>query len=481
MAVVPFPNYEPDKSIFDGNNTDVVANVLPVEGGWGPMKAHVPEGTALASECKGGIACVDTTGAAHIFVGTTTHLYKWNTGTMDFDDVSTAATTYTVPGQEFWSFHQFGDFLLATNGSDGLYYFDLTNGTEFVNASNAPVAKYVSNVGEYVLLLHVDNVPNRVQWSEIGSITDWTIGDAGAGRQDLPDGGEAVGATFGEEAVYILQDSAIRQAIYIGGSYTFQFKKVNTARGCKAPYAIVQAGNTFFYLDEDGIYEGPNGNPIGAEKVNRTLIGDYDLDLWDNVVGAADPTNKIVWWIMTPASGDKEMIGYDWQLNRWTRSTETMDFIFPAISPAYTLEGLANISASIDALPYSLDSRAYSGGRQALAGVDTDNKYGLFEGSNLAATVETNDLKLGAENQRAFCNGYRFITDADQHTGQVSGKATHSSAISFSPVVSPVASTGLITARSNARLHRFRANITAGDVWTYIHGLMPYVRAGGRR
>jgi hypothetical protein len=479
--IVPFPNWEPDKSKFDGQNTDTVQNVLPLVGGWGPMPAHSPVGSALPAECKGALSVADSDGVSWTFVGTQEGLYRFDTTSLAFVDLTTTATTYDVPEGEFWSFRHFGNLILATNQNDGLYYFDMASGTEFVLASNAPKAKFVTNVGEYVVLMNLDGFPNRIQWSEIGSVTDWTVGDNGAGLQDFPDGGDISGATFGEEQVFVLQRRCIRAMQYIGGSYTFQFELANTARGCKSPWSIVQAANTFFFLDEDGMYQGPQGTPIGAEKVNRYVTDTYDLNLWDTVQGAADPTNKIVWWLFTFVGGVKEMIGYDWQLERWTRSDTDMTYIFSAESPAYTLEGLDNVNTSIDALPYSLDSRAYLGGRQALGGIDTSNFYGLFEGSNLAAVVETHDAKLQGPNQRAFVNGYRLITDAADHTGQVAGKDTHYSSLSFDAAVAPISASGLITTRKNARLHRFRGNVTAAETWTYIQGVMPEVRPGGRR
>ena len=481
--MIEFPPYEPDRSVFDPGNTDTVENVLPVAGGWGPMKSHSAEATALGSDVLGAVSTIDSTGSSAIFCGTVDKLYKYNTGTLTFDDVSTAATTYAVPSGDFWDFHQFGDLLLATNSRDGLYYFNLTSGTNFVEVTASPHAKYVTNVGEYVMLLHVDGSPNRVQWSQIGSVTDWTVGTAGADYQDLADGGDIRGVTFGEDYVHILQQRGIRVVQYIGGDYTFSFDKVNEARGLVAPNSLVTAANTFFWLDEDGFYRwtGNQAVPIGGEKIDRTFLEDFNLDLIDQVQGAADPSNKIVWWVVTNVDATKELIGYDWQLDRWTRANLDIDFIFPAVGPAVTLEGLDDYSASIDALQYSLDSRVWLGGRPALAGFNGSLEFGFFEGTNLAAIVETADVKLQPENSRSFVNGYRIITDASTHTGQVAVKNEHYDTLAWDSATSPVSGTGLITARANGRLHRFRCNIPAGSTWTFVQAVMPMIRQGGRR
>jgi len=295
---IEFPAYEPDRSTLETNNTNVVQNVLPKAGGWGPMKKHASVATALPSVPKGALSVIDSNGDSHIFCGTTTHLYKYDTGTLDWTDVSTAATTYGVPSGDMWDFHQFGDIVLCTNIVDGLYYYDLSSGSTFVHASAAPKAKYVTNVGEYVVLAHLISEPNRVQWSEIGTVTGWTLGDQGSDRQDLPDGGDIRGITFGESRVFIFQANCLREMQYVGGRYVMQFEKINTARGLAAPHSLIEAGNTFFWLDEDGFYEGTSGDPIGDEKVDMTFVETYDQGLLFDVQGAADPVNKIVWWIV---------------------------------------------------------------------------------------------------------------------------------------------------------------------------------------
>lgn len=481
--MIPFPDYEPDKSIFDPSGATVVTNVEPVEGGWGPIANHVPVATALPTGVKGAIATLDSSGTYSIFCGTTTKLYKYNSGTLSFDDVSTAATTYDVPDGYNWSFHQWGDLLLATNQTDGLYKFDLTSGTEFVNISSAPLARAVTNVGEFVVLLYIDGSPRRVQWSEIGDVDSWTVGLNGSDFQDFPDGGDIRAAQPGEGGAVILQQRAIRKMDYVGGDYTFAFSQLSTARGSVSNLSSVVANNGIFFLDEDGFYylsnQGPE--PIGAEKVNRTFLEDIDLDYIAEVQGSADPVNKMVWWVYRKVDTTRGILGYDWQLKRWTTMDKNYNYLFSASIPAYTLEALDTISASIDALGVSLDSRIWTGGRPTFAAFDSNNEFGFFSGNPMDVVVETTDQVLGNEGGRAFVNGYRFVTDAATHTGKVGTKDTHAGTRSWSTEGTPDNDTALIPCRENARLHRFRAIIPQDEPWNHIHGVEAKVRDGGRR
>ena len=482
MSMIAFPPYEPDGSPFLNADSPVVTNCLPQQDGWGPAPSFVAVATALPSAPRGAITGVASDGTYNTFVGTETKLYRYNSGTLAFDDISTVATTYAVPSGYNWSFHQWGDLILATNQTDGLYKFDMISGTTFVAVSGAPKARFVTNVDEHVVLAHVDGSPKRVQWCQIGDVDTWTVGVAGADFQDFPDGGVIRGIEQGDDGATVFQQRSIRDMQYVGGEYIFTFDKLSETRGSVASQAIINAENGIFFLDEDGFYAWSNGKalPIGAEKVNNTFLTDIDLDFLPEVQGSADPINKMVWWRYTQGDATDAVIGYDWQLDRWCMSDGSYSFLFSSAIPAYTLEALDAISASLDALPYSLDSRIWFGGRPTLAGFDSSYQFGFFSGTSQAATLETSDLPLGGPNQRAYVNGYRVVTDAT-HTANVATKETHFGTRTWGNDVSANTETGLIPVRRNGRLHRFRAKIAAGVTWTYIHGVEPFIRKGGRR
>lgn len=482
--MIPFGALETDGSTFDPAISRRVENVQPKKGGWGPFPAHSPLSGALASTCYGATTTLNSSDTYAIFAATASGLYKYNTGTTNWDDFTTTATTYALPSQDYWSMHQWGDNLLAGNSQDGLYKLDLLSGTEFAQVSNAPIAKYYSNVGNFVVAANINGNPTRVQWSQYDDVDNWTVGTAQAGYQDLPDGGEIRGIINGELGAFILQQRAIRRMTFEGGEWVFRFDKVMEQRGCAAPGSLVNAGEDgFFFLDTDGFYRyGPGGlSPIGAEKENRAILDEVDLDLLYTVQGAADPVNKMVWWIIPRSSSDKFLLGYDWQLGQWSRVEDVMDFVFSASTPAMDLSAVAAIWPTLSSVPYPMGSRVWKGGQPTFAGVDTDNKMGYFAGTNMQATLETADVAQAGPDGRALVTGFRVITDASGHTGQIGAKDNHSDTISWNSATSPNGSTGLIPSRVNGRLHRYRAIITAGETWNYVHGVEPIVRRAGRR
>ncbi len=58
--------------------------------------------------------------------------------------------------------------------------------------------------------------------------------------------------------------------------------------------------------------------------------------------------------------------GYDFLIDKWTRAEFNIDYTFPAISPGYTIDGMATLGyTTIDSLPYPPDSPAPTRARQA--------------------------------------------------------------------------------------------------------------------
>jgi hypothetical protein len=68
--------------------------------------------------------------------------------------------------------------------------------------------------------------------------------------------------------------------------------------------------------------------------------------------------------------------------------------LFPLASGTlgYTLEGLSAVSASLDALPFSLDSKVWQGGAPVMAAIDASNKLGFYSGDNAEATITTQEF-----------------------------------------------------------------------------------------
>lgn len=488
MALIPFGQFEPSRSPFNPNASPNVINALPKADGWGPMPSLVVLSDALPSECRGAIYVRDSDGNVTIFAGTATALYRYNTATTAWDDISrVSGGAYALPSGDNWSFTRFGQYLVATQIGDAPQVFDIDSGTNFEALSGSPPnAKYCWTAGPFLVLGYLVGFPSRIRWSGLEDIGTWELGENFADLQDLPDGEEVQGGISEAQGAIIIQRRAIRyMQLQSSGQFAFSVQVLNPSRGAVSPLSIVQIGpRQFAYLSEDGFFMGVEGQPIGAATIDDWFLNEQiDLDELSVVQGTADPYSKIIWWQYSDTSGNKRMIGYEWQLGRWTYSNVAVGFLMSALTAGTTMDALALDYATLDEITIPLDSRAFKGGRPIFSGFNSDNKLCTFSGTPLAATIDTAQSAPAGNMLRAFCNGARVVSDAPAsgYTLQIGVSDKHGDEITWKTAASPSSETGLVPLRASGRLHKFRLSMTAGTDWTHAHGVEPNVRREGAR
>lgn len=483
--MIPFGQFEPARSQFNKNASQIATNVKPVADGWEPINDLTPYSNALASQCLGGVYVRSNTGDVAIFVGTSSKLYKFNSATLNFDDVTrSVGGDYTVPDGDNWDFTLFGRTLVATNFNDEPQAFDIDAGTRFADlAGSPPKAKYCWTAGDFLVLGHLATNQQQISWSGLNDAEWWTYGQRGSDFQVFPDGNEVQGGITEVGGAIVLQRDAIRFQQFTGGSYIFSFQTLNPSRGAVSPKSIVSVGpGQFMFLGEAGFFMGGQAQPIGAQIIDEWFLSgdELDLDKIDLVQGVADPYNKIVWWRYQTVNGDYRLIGYHWQLGRWCYSTLNVNFLLSLLTPGITWDGLDNLYVTIDDVTPAYDSRLFRGGRPSFAGFDSDNKLGYFTGPNLEATVETATVQL-SPGRLSFVNGVRLVSDAPDIRLTVGKSTDYGDDIVWGIISATRNATGLAPARSHGRLHKFRARIPAGVDWSILHGIEPEFKASGRR
>lgn len=508
--MTPFPPFSPDMSLHNPAATSNVMNVKPVTDGYGPLATLVTFSEALAAAPRGSIAVRTAKGVQAAFVGTATALYKLEAdGT--WDDVSSAA--YTLPADDEWSFDLFGERVIATNVSNGAFFFDIGTSTDFVALPGSPPkAKYVSVVGDFVWLLNLENAPADYAFSGLNDSEIWTIGERFSDVGTFPDGAEAVGCVPFPGGCYIVQRNIIRAANFAPSSgFTFTTQIANDKIGCVAPRSIARIGNgEFLFLAQDGFYRfGPGGAvPIGAERVDATFKSIVASAELESVTAAVDPDEKLVYFRFQTSTGSSLFYLYDWQLDRWSQSDQNVSGLGTMVTSSLTLEQLDILFPDgIDSAGITTDSSQFSGGRPAIAGFSSDWKIGFFTGENAAATIETATMELNAP-YRSFVRGAQVIGDisisgagsyddistpVDELEGSSDAYYTerftvalgtanyHSADLTWGTAVGPNYYTGIIPFRSSARMHRARLSINAGTVWRHAVGIRLDAIAEGNR
>ena len=494
--MIQFGEFAPDQPDLDAGGTfsTVAKNVIPrTKNSYAPLGTLTPLTNALDNNCQGAAAFRDSSGLVNSFAGDKSKLYLLNQTT--YADV-TGSTTPSVADDDTWQFAKFGERVIGVCGvATNIQNYVMGTSSVFSDLSaDAPRARHISQIKDFIMVGNawdaVDgNVANRVWWSAINDPTDWpTIGSTDAAskqsvRQDLPSGGwvQAItGAVGGTDGV-VFMDNAVYRIVYSGPPLVFEFYEVERARGTIAPRSVVNIGDSCFYLSRDGFFQfnGQDSIPIGDQKVDKTFFSRYTDDFPHLVWGASDPVNKVVMWIYPSGSttNAQRALIYNWSLNEWSEAEFNAQVLFSDLTQGYTLEGLDDVG-NLDALPYSLDSRIWTGGKEVLSAFDTDKKNGQFSGANLAATIESQEIGGG---ERVLIDAVRPYVDVSNNDHVTVALKTRDDVGGSITTGSPASidADGQAHFTTSSRYARAQVNIAASSTWTHAQGVDADIQADG--
>lgn len=470
-----FTEWLPDQPANSGALLDA-KNVYPVSMGYAPFP-NAEDYSQSASENVTKMVVAKYGDLVQAFAGGSTKLFKLDNTNLSLDDVSKSGGYSSTDN---WSFTQFGKVILAANNSAKIQSWELGTSTAFVDVdTNAPVAKYVTVVRDFVFAAHLtSSFPSTVQWSDANNETVWTTGGTSqSDSQVLPDGGSITGLSGGEIGIIFLE-KAIYRASYIGSPFYWQFDVISRGLGCIEGNSIAQYGATSFFLADDGFYktDGTIVEQIGTEKVDRYFFNDAKLTDLNTITAAVDPVKKLVVWNYANVDGGRSILIYNWQLNKWSRATTDATAVGNLATVGVTLEALESQLGytSLDAMPASLDDRVYVGGRFLFAGLRND-KMITFTGSTYNSELITSDIELG---YNTVVNLIKPQIDNGSSTVKIASRRELDGNIQFGSSVTTT-SEGRANVRSAGRYHRVSVSPTGN--WTTAVGVDLEVKQQGTR
>lgn len=477
----PFGPLLPDIAAFESGAAMIAKNVIPAQRSYRPFRALTATATALAGRPQGAFSARATaTQQIFNFAGDATKLYQLDSAGLAWGDVTRAAGgDYVTPSDGWWSFSQFGDYIIACNGVDDNQYFELGTSTEFdALAGTPPVAQYSAVVRDFVVLAGLDANRNRVHWSGINAPDDYVPSVATmSDYQDFPEGGRITGIAGGDVGVVFCERAIYRMA-FEGPPVIFRFDKIATSLGCRAPRSIASYEGLTFFMAYDGLYMIRGASelvPIGEGKVDRWLFDQIDLSKIDRVTGTIDPDNK-TYMLGFVATGDDEpetILVYHWSTGQFSYVEKAHTLLYSASrQEGVTIDGLDAVAATIDELPYTIDSLFYSGvGQISLAAFDGSYRMGFFDGDPMEATVETGDVQL-TPGRKSMLRSVRPLVEGSFNAPSIIIRSrdllneTHSDAPSATATP-----TGKCNVRVNARYHRARLVVPQGADWQHVVGI----------
>lgn len=481
--------FAPDMPQLAGVSDRIYNVVARTKHSYGPMRSLAPYSDALAARVQGAAMAQDKFGAGNVFAGDASKLYRLTSGST-FLDVSKVGG-YSVGAKELVRFAQYGERVIATNGTDAPQSFVMGSSSAFADMITTGVttlrARYVDVVKEWVVYLNTQDAtdgvrPQRVWWGAIDDPTEVPTPGSSTAREKQSDfqdvlvaqghGRGIVGNLAQADAALIFERSVSRMD-YVGPPAIFTIRTVDGARGTAAPASIVRQGGICYYLSEDGFvrFDGAAATSIGTNRVNRFFFGDVNLDALHLVSGAVDPVLPIVYWAYPRAgvSYCNRVLAYNYELDRWTVTdidSVQVHLLLQTLTLGLALDSMPGL---LDDYTQALDDRQFAGGRLILGAFGIDNRLAYFSGPNLAASIDTEDAGL-VDGWVSCVTGSRPLIDGGSPGVSMGVRYSPSAPYTFLTPTVPDAQ-GFCPAYATGRYHKARIDIPAGSGWNHFRGL----------
>ena len=471
---IQFNELLPDLPDFGNPGLTKAENCMPHQNGYKEFPGLTTVSSALSGFCQGAVSALAKDGTTNYYAGDATKLYRLDATT--WTD-SSKSGGYACPADDSWEFARGqGDTIIAVNIADAMQKITM-GGTAFSDLATStltPKARHIATVRQFPVIGNVDEggtlYPNRVRWPNIDDDADWDQDAASqADYQDLDGPGGWIQKIVGGEYGVIFQEKAIWRMQYEGTPTVWRFDEVERNRGAWAKNSVVRYGRFVFYLAEDGFYvfDGVQSTPIGANKVDLFFFNELDETYKARIQGALDLRNRNIVWAYTTTdsagNGDPDkMLIYNWPTQKWSTVDLDTEHLFSTLTEGYTLDTLDNVSSSVDALVFSLDSRVWTGGNPQFSAFNRSHVMAHFTATALDAVFETGERE-NAPGQFFKTNSVRPLVNGTSATitARVGSRTIQNEAVSFGSYVA-INSNGEVPIRNHDRYHKVGVKITGG-------------------
>ena len=475
---IPFGEWMPDQPEHGMKGANVATNVYHALGSYKRFPSLVSyTGTStVGKDAHGSGSFRDNSNTVYNFVATKTDIHQLASGTF-----TSRKGSLSGDDDDFFTFTQFGQYVIVSNGVDPAQYYLMGTSTNFANltsiqtAGTCPLFRVSGVVRDFLVTGNIANATNRIQWSGINDITVWS--GKQSDLQDLPgSGGQIVHITSGEVG-YVFRQNQIVRMDYVGGATIFRLSVISPNRGAIFGRTVCQDNRRVFFLADDGFYEiqGDNVVPIGVEKVNRFFDLNLNKAYSDRIVAATDPFNQLAMWLYPSVSNTNNTTGicdriiiYNYATKKWSLAKVSASQIFPQFVGAYTVELMDIISENLEEINANLDTDFWNGGQMFLGGIDGDFKAAIFSGNSNECEIETAEIEAfpGA---RTNIQGIRPIVDAEatvtvKTRERLADTETESSS-------SSMVDSGINPVRQSGRYIRANVKIPAGTSFDHAQGI----------
>jgi len=229
-------------------------------------------------------------------------------------------------GEYRWNWAVVDDKFCFTNQGVDVQYWAGTGYAAALDSTNAKGAKYCIEYADRLVLANTEESGNRspttVRWSKNGDPTDWT--DSTAGSVDLLESEEAITGLgkVGNDLVVFKRNSIVFGSRSGISTSPIIFPRQIAGIGCIAPYSIVHAMGTVWWVGADNIYKmvGSQPVPVGGlnSQIRNKIFDNYvAASMVGHTVGAHNPIEHEILWSFELSGPDIMIVAYDYINDNW--------------------------------------------------------------------------------------------------------------------------------------------------------------------
>ena len=183
---LPFGEWLPDQPKIMNPGANVAKNVYFAARSYKPfpsLTTYSSNNIGALSKAAGSFRSTDNT--SYNFAATKTDIYQLSSGTF-----TSRKSSLTGTDTDYFTFTQFGDYIIVSNGVDTPQYYLMGTSTNFANLSSIatdctpPLFRTSGVIRDFLITGNISGATNRVQWAGINDITTWTAGSKQDDYQD---------------------------------------------------------------------------------------------------------------------------------------------------------------------------------------------------------------------------------------------------------------------------------------------------------
>lgn len=489
MVDIPFGEWLPDQMSLESSGGDKALNVIPLtQRTYGPINDLSESFNALESTCLGAGSFRGIGGTVLNVAGTASKLYNLESSV--WTDRSILGG-YAVATGDRWCFTQFGNDIIATNGTNNPQAWTIGSSSAWADLGGSPpVSRFCCQVRDFVFLGRISSALNKVQWSSINNDVEWTAGVNQGDDQEIPTGGSIMSMVGGEIAI-VISESAINRFSYVGSPLIFQRDTISIEHGTPCQNGTIGYQGIVFFVSWDGFWALNNGSdlvPIGDQKVDKTFWNDPEIAVNQaylyNVIAGYDPVSKLAVWaypsVQSTAGMIDSMMIFNRTLGKWSFAQIPLEHIYAATtSQGYNIDTLDAVYGNLDAIPVSLDSPLLLGsGKFLLSAFSMNHKYANFGGATLQAVMDTTEGQVFAGKRGLVTEVWPLVDGGTDITCAIGSRNRPNDALTYAAATTQN-TVGFCPARVDARFHKARITVPAGSSWTHALGVNAVGKASG--